>query len=62
MCTAAASLESKVLVAFDSAHKPRPLEVYLQNLFCAMMNVSVHYPLSSEGFQKALSSGNPQLR
>lgn len=47
---------SNTLISFDLGLKSRPLEVYLQNLFCGYLNVKVIYPFNARKFQLSLWS------
>lgn len=47
-------IKQPALLSFDSGLQPRPLDVYFQNLFCNILNVTVLYPFHSTAFQQAL--------
>jgi len=47
---------TRTLFAFDTGLHPRPLDAYLQNLFCTALGVDVAYPFSHTDFQAALWS------
>lgn len=51
---------SKTIVSHDSGMFSRPLDVYLQNLFCASLGVRILYPFRSLDFQlKLWGTGYP---
>jgi hypothetical protein len=54
VCQAASSPHGSVLLSFDTGMEPRPVEVYLQKLFCGRLNVTVLYPFNDAKFQAAL--------
>jgi len=51
-----AAIVPGTLLSFDVGVHSRPLQVYLQNLFCGYLNVKVVYPFNSKSFQKSLWS------
>jgi hypothetical protein len=44
----------RIFVPFDDGLDPRPLEVYLQNLFAVAQGVEIVYPLADPVVQEAL--------
>ena len=44
----------RIYVSFDDGLDPRPLEVYLQNLFAVAQGVEIAYPLADASVQEAL--------
>ncbi len=67
VCSAAAATSGgegrrSTLVSFDWGRSPRPLTVYLQNLLCPLLNVTVRYPFAHEKFQRAMWSTNVHSR
>jgi len=51
---------SKTIASFDSGMFSRPLDVYLQNLFCSILGVRILYPFRGLDFQlKSWGTGHP---
>lgn len=66
LCSAAAAMrgdgDRDTLLSFDSGRGPRPLAVYLQNLLCPLLGVTVRYPFAQESFQRELWRSHSHLR
>lgn len=56
LCQAASVQESRTLLSHDMGMSPRPVAVYLQNLFCNLLNVTVVYPFRNKAFIDAVWS------